>query len=146
VNDYTPKLPCLLIVLHLQSEAEKQRLKEERKAAGNNTAAPEAIEEDGPFDGISALGNAPRKTPKKAPAPALEVAEVDEVPLLRDPDLPTLRSALLKADVVIQVLDARNPLPYRSAIIEKIVKEGNRKVLHLLNKIGMSALPAFWSQ
>ena len=46
---------------------------------------------------------------------------------------------LKEADVVIQVLDARDPLRCRSASLDAAVKD--KKVLYVLNKIGACALP-----
>ncbi|KAI9466702.1 hypothetical protein BJY52DRAFT_10268 [Lactarius psammicola] len=57
-------------------------------------------------------------------------------PLLMSPELPHLAAVLDKADVVIELLDARDPLAYRSKALEAQVslKEGQRLLL-VLNKI-----------
>jgi nuclear GTP-binding protein len=61
------------------------------------------------------------------------------VPLLMDPELPTLKEVLEAADVVLQVLDARDPLPYRSQWVEDRVKWLKGKHFgFILNKIGES--------
>ena len=54
-----------------------------------------------------------------------------------NPELPHLAAVLDKADVVIEILDARDPLSYRSKALETQVslKEGQRLLL-VLNKIG----------
>jgi nuclear GTP-binding protein len=59
------------------------------------------------------------------------------VPPLMNPELPHLAAVLDKADVVIEILDARDPLSYRSKALETQVslKEGQRLLL-VLNKIG----------
>jgi hypothetical protein len=68
---------------------------------------------------------------------AEEDEEHDETPLLRDSDIPTLKEVLEQADVVLQVLDARDPLPFRSKWIEDSVKTDSKKRLaFVLNKIG----------
>lgn len=58
----------------------------------------------------------------------------DDIPVLANRDLPNLRSVLKEADIVIQVLDARDPLRCRSTSLEDAVK--GKKVLYVLNKIG----------
>lgn len=65
------------------------------------------------------------------------VEEEEEVPILLNRDLPTLKSVLDIADVVIEVLDARDPLSFRSSHLEELIaaKPGKR-ILLLLNKIG----------
>lgn len=44
------------------------------------------------------------------------------------------------ADVIIQVLDARDPLGFRCAEVERFVraKDPNKRIVLLLNKIGMA--------
>jgi nuclear GTP-binding protein len=79
---------------------------------------------------------------KPRPRPAAEEVEEededeeDEVPVLINRDLPNLQAVLEKADVVVEVLDARDPLAYRSKHIEETVKGMGKKVLFVLNKIG----------
>lgn len=43
------------------------------------------------------------------------------------------------ADVIIQVLDARDPLGFRCSEVERFVraKDPNKRIILLLNKIGM---------
>ena len=60
--------------------------------------------------------------------------EEDEVPLLIDTTIPNTAAALQVADVVISVLDARDPLLYRSTYVEGTL--GNTPLLYVLNKIG----------
>ena len=56
------------------------------------------------------------------------------MPLLVDTTIPSTAAALQAADVVITILDARDPLSYRSTYIEGIL--GNTPLLYVLNKIG----------
>jgi len=66
-------------------------------------------------------------------------------PPLLNPDLPHLATMLDKADVVIEVLDARDPLAHRSSALEAHVAlkgGGQQKLLLVLNKIGACALIA----
>lgn len=61
-------------------------------------------------------------------------------PLLLNPDLPHLASVLDKADVVIEVLDARDPFLYRSRALEaRVASKEGQKLLLVLNKIGACA-------
>ena len=60
----------------------------------------------------------------------------EEVPVLVNRDLPTLQSVLEKADVVLEVVDARDPVAFRSEYIEQLAKDAKKKVLLILNKIG----------
>lgn len=62
------------------------------------------------------------------------VIQDDEAPLLIDTTVPDLNTALDIADIVIHVLDARDPPAYRSEFVEKLV-EGKHQIF-LLNKIG----------
>ena len=63
----------------------------------------------------------------------------EEAPLLINRDLPNFQSVLDASDVVLQVLDARDPLETRSQFLEEYAKEKGKKVLFVLNKIGMSS-------
>ncbi|KAI0316124.1 hypothetical protein OF83DRAFT_1128576 [Amylostereum chailletii] len=136
---------------------EKERRKEEKKALklqaaaraeGGEEEVGEEEEEAGSggqgssqgFDGVVTLNSGTRISAKKAkngPVTATEPEEdSEEVPLLLNPDLPNLKSVLERADVVVQVLDARDPLPYRSSQVEGLAKaKEGRKLLFVLNKI-----------
>ncbi len=74
----------------------------------------------------------------KKPAPPRQVEEEEEeeeeVPVLVNRDLPTLKSVLEHADVLLEVLDCRDPLAFRSSELEKLAPSG--RVVFLLNKIG----------
>lgn len=56
------------------------------------------------------------------------------VPTLIDTTIPNTAAALQIADVVICVLDARDPLSYRSTFVEGML--GNTPLVYVLNKIG----------
>lgn len=60
----------------------------------------------------------------------------EDTPVLVNHELPNLVSVLETADVVLQVLDARDPLSFRSKHVEDFAKEKNKKLLFVLNKIG----------
>ncbi|KAF7313480.1 hypothetical protein HMN09_00503900 [Mycena chlorophos] len=76
------------------------------------------------FEGISSL-SAKQLDESKHPE--------DDVPVLINPELPNLQVVLDGADVVLHILDARDPLAFRSEHLETL-KEGKR-VLFVLNKI-----------
>jgi hypothetical protein len=69
-------------------------------------------------------------------AAAVETEEEDEAPMLLNPDLPNLLSVLDKADVILEVLDVRDPLAFRCKHIEEIAAGKGKKMLFVLNKIG----------
>ena len=75
------------------------------------------------------------------PRVATSAGAKDGAPPLLNPDLPHLAAVLDKADVVIEVLDARDPLAHRSSALEARVKsKEGQKLLLVLNKIGACAL------
>jgi len=84
----------------------------------------------------------PRPRPISEQEKDLKEVEEDEeeVPVLINRDLPTLQSVLEKADVVLQVVDARDPMVFRSEHVEQLVKDTGKKVLLVLNKIGEYSL------
>ena len=93
-------------------------------------------------DGIASLSaKLVNKALKPRPKP-VEVEEEDDeeeeddVPVLINHDLPNLKSALDSADVIIQVLDARDPMSCRSQHLETLAKENGKKMLLVVNKIG----------
>lgn len=93
------------------------------------------------FNGILRLSGASsisQSKKDKGKAAAVEVEdEAEGAPTLVNPDLPNLQSVLDKADVVIELLDARDPMSYRSSQLEELVAgKENQKLLLVLNKIG----------
>ena len=78
---------------------------------------------------------------KPRPRPVAEVEEdeeeeEEEVPVLINRDLPNLKAVLEKADVLLEVLDGRDPLAFRSQHIEDLGSELGKKLLLVVNKIG----------
>ena len=58
------------------------------------------------------------------------------VPLLRDRDFHNLQDVLDQTDVVVQLLDSRDPLAFRSSHLEELVAaKPGRKLLLVMNKI-----------
>ncbi|PCH41575.1 hypothetical protein WOLCODRAFT_119235 [Wolfiporia cocos MD-104 SS10] len=114
---------------------EKQKRKEEKKAAIASEGAEAAAGSEEAFDGVRTV-NAKlqsKGSSKLVPAAPEPTESDDDVPVLMNRDLPNLKAVLDSADVVIEVLDARDPLRCRSSHIEEL-SEG-KKVLLVLNKI-----------
>lgn len=58
--------------------------------------------------------------------------------MLLSHEFPTLKAVVDAADVIIEVLDARDPLAYHSANLEELIKvQDGKKLLIVLNKIGV---------
>ncbi|KAF8875335.1 hypothetical protein CPB84DRAFT_1796594 [Gymnopilus junonius] len=89
-----------------------------------------------------------RPRPKPEAEDEEEDEEEEEVPVLINRDFPNLVAALKRADVVIEVLDARDPLAFRSQALEEVVEGTGKKVLFVLNKIDSSPREAVasWSE
>ncbi|KAF8592744.1 hypothetical protein K439DRAFT_1626085 [Ramaria rubella] len=108
-----------------QAEEEKQRRKEEKKAAreGLLVGAGERNDDVNLEDGPSGLSSKSQ----------LE----DEAPLLLNPDLPNLNAVLKKADIIIHVLDARDPNSHRLPHMEELAANRKTKLVFVLNKIDL---------
>ncbi|EED77903.1 predicted protein [Postia placenta Mad-698-R] len=119
-----------------RASEEKQRRKEKKAARGQLTGDDDAegSGSEAAFDGVRSLNAGTRETAgSQTKAPIAEAAGVEEdIPVLLNRDLPNLKAVLDLADVVIQVLDARDPLRCRSAHIEEASKE--KKILLVLNR------------
>jgi nuclear GTP-binding protein len=146
----------------LQAIEEKERKKEEKRLAreqvkGNDQdegGQSDNEESETPAigkkdlnvgaDAIASLSAKIVSTEIKArPEPesdAEEESDEEDVPALVNRDLPTLQSVLDASDVVLQVLDARDPLEYRSQHLESVAKEKGLKFALVLNKIGASVV------
>ncbi|KAI0352721.1 P-loop containing nucleoside triphosphate hydrolase protein [Trametes cingulata] len=121
---------------------EKQRRKEEKKAAKAAAAdASDDDEENQPaFDGVRALNaSAARMQPavdeEEEEKDELAGEEEDDAPMLVNPELPTLRAVLDAADVLLEVLDARDPAAARSAHLEGLARGAGKRVVLVLNKV-----------
>jgi nuclear GTP-binding protein len=111
----------------------------------------EGVEMEGETQNVSTFGNdaisgigAKRLMNVQALGPAriayIEDDELDnEAPLLIHRNLPTLRTVLDESDVIIEVLDARDPLPFRSMHLEELIaSKPGKQILLVLTKIGAS--------
>lgn len=139
--------------MHIQATEEKNRRKDEKKAArskdidaDNNgsdeeVARKEAQGSEPGFDGIASLSakrliNAKAKV-KDGPV-QIDEEDEEEIPVLINSDLPNLKTVLDQADVIVEVLDARDPLSFRSSYLEELAASMPKKrILLVLNKIGM---------
>ena len=148
-----------------QAAEEKQKRKEEKRLlaahakAGlsnedSDSAAQEPMEVDHDelevtgkdrfnvgSDGIASLSaklvnKALKPRPKPVEVEEEDEEEEDDVPVLINHDLPNLKSALDSADVIVQILDARDPMSCRSQHLETLAKENGKKMLLVVNKIG----------
>lgn len=76
---------------------------------------------------------------------SIDIDVDEEVPILINHDLPNLQSILDQADVILQVLDARDPLAFRSSHLEELaVAKPGREIIWILNKIGAFILVCVW--
>ncbi|KAL1684850.1 P-loop containing nucleoside triphosphate hydrolase protein [Schizophyllum commune] len=142
----------------LAEVAEQRRIKAAKKAVDAEAAEQDAaaeLSDDGDFDGVASISakklnvaTVTLKDARRAAAAAEVEDEEEDAPMLMDPDLPNLRAVLDKADVVVEVLDARDPQTFRSAELEKYVSEAGKKAMLVLNKIDLSpreAVSAWYS-
>ncbi|KAH9843741.1 uncharacterized protein C8Q71DRAFT_12337 [Rhodofomes roseus] len=104
---------------------EKEKRKEEKKAAKAQAA------EQGEVDAHA--GSQGKGTSSSSAIQGSTGAVDDDIPVLANRDLPDLRSVLKEADVVIQVLDARDPQRCRSTSLDEAAKD--KKILCVLNKV-----------
>ena len=68
----------------------------------------------------------------------MKTEDEEEASLLKDSEFDCLRAVLDNSDVILHVLDARDPLAYQSTqLFNQFKQNKQRKLIHLLNKIGM---------
>jgi hypothetical protein len=118
---------------------QKAGLEVNEEHGGDDSGGEDAdVDAQDGFDGIATFdGRAKTLSSKSKKSIGVASSTVEEEPPLMNPELPHLAAVLDKADVVIEILDARDPLAYRSKALETRVslKEGQRLLL-VLNKIG----------
>ncbi|KAJ7162605.1 GTP-binding protein [Mycena crocata] len=142
---------------------EKQRKKDEKKKKPKKTEEDNDVEDEAGsdngndnadevfaevkalglaqgFDGIASLSakrldNTKLKA-REVPVQVEEVEEEEEVPVLLQRDMANMKAVLDEADVIVEVLDARDPLPFRSTHVEELVAgKADQQILLVLNKI-----------
>lgn len=134
--------PSGILITLPQVAAEKQRRKEEKRAAaaGNDesdlgrSSTPEGMnvdENDGQgFDGITSLRSVPISKSKDSSDVVKE-----QIPCISVfPGPSTLRQVVQKADVVLHVVDARDPA---ASMSDALAEAAQGKLIVLLNKAGM---------
>ncbi|WWC99664.1 hypothetical protein V866_006568 [Kwoniella sp. B9012] len=125
--------------------AEERRKAEEEKIARREAAkaaklAPPQEEAEGDTPGIISLSGAvlSRTAPLSAIAePSTSSFVAADVPDLIDTALATLTDVIDRADVICEVVDARDILGGRSGHVESLVKEADGRVVLLVNKIDL---------
>lgn len=119
------------------AQDEEAKIARREAAKGKQPATEE--EDDAP--GISSLPKSAVLSGISSAAPAASArsdadSEPSDVPDLVDTALGTLQDVLDRADVVMQVVDARDILGGRSGYVEGLVKEAGGNFALLVNKIG----------
>ncbi|KAI5124889.1 hypothetical protein M0805_007318 [Coniferiporia weirii] len=125
-----------------QDEEDKQKRKEQRKAekaaakAGADGEEQEQEDDTSGFDGIRTLKMASKPSAKGKERTVVVEEDDEDVPILVNSEYANLKTVLDKADIVLQVLDARDPLAFRSSHIQQYTSERKEsKTLLILNKI-----------
>ncbi len=95
------------------------------------------------FDGIKSLSKGAFTEDKtqsslKGKGKASTEEDDTEVPILINRDYANLSAVLQKADVVLEVLDSRDPLAHHSSDLVNYTKEKEKKLILVINKIGTS--------
>lgn len=127
-----------------QAEEAKQLKKEQKRAAKAGALeehdAEDAVSEDegsdaDGLDGVSTIRAA--GSSKQAKAVDVEKMDVDDESPVVESKLGSLKEVLEEADVIVEILDARDPLAYHSEHLANLVKaKEGKKLLLVLNKIG----------
>jgi nuclear GTP-binding protein len=120
-------------------EAKEARRLAQKEAAAAGAAARQEVDSDDDNPGIVSLHGRKAVNPPIARIVEELAVVAEDPPPLVDAELPTIQSALDKADAVIQVLDARDPQSFRSAFLENLITEtnGKDKLLFVLNKVDL---------
>lgn len=136
-----------------KAEEAKQKKKDMKKALKAGTAQMQAVDvssdregsESGIFDGMGAVVGV--GTSKQTPAGKSVVEDKAEEDALTpmNSEFSSLKEVLEVADVVVEVLDARDPLVYHSShLVELVRAKEKQKLLLVLNKIGECVLTFTW--
>lgn len=108
-----------------QAAEVKEKRKEEKHVA--KLAAAEGEDDTQAAAGPSTI--------KAAVQPA--VSDDEDAPILLNPEYPHFQAIFEKSDVILYVLDARDPLLFRSSQIESLVgKKPEQRLVFVLNKAG----------
>ncbi|KAJ8095143.1 hypothetical protein PM082_010365 [Marasmius tenuissimus] len=125
-----------------EDDTESDSEDQEGESADEENEDVDLDDKDGDTQGVGSVSAKRIASNRIATRPvAMEVDDNDDVdeedaPLLINCDLPNLKAVLEKADVVIQVLDARDPLSFRSTQLEELVASSLKKrILFVFTKI-----------
>lgn len=111
-----------------QAAETKEKRKEEKKAA--KLAVAEAGD-----DTQAAVGPPAIVSTKGTVQPA--ASDDEDAPILLNPEYPHFQAIFEKSDVILHVLDARDPLSFLSSQIESLVgKKPEQRLVLVLNKAG----------
>ncbi|KAK1222106.1 hypothetical protein PQX77_015030 [Marasmius sp. AFHP31] len=124
-----------------EDDAESDSEDQEGESADEDNEDVDLDDKDGDTQGVGSVSA--KRIASNRISTRLVVMEVDDddeedeedTPLLINRDLPNLKAVLEKADVVIQVLDARDPLSFRSAQLEELLASTPKRILFVLTKI-----------
>jgi nuclear GTP-binding protein len=122
-----------------------------RKQIARDVDEDEYLENPGvlPVYGRRPVNPVTASTKQKGKQVEVESEEEEDIPDLIDIELPTLQAALDRSDVVVEVLDARDPIGFRSQFLEQTILLGEEsssskaknvwrdKLVILLNKIDL---------
>ena len=113
-------------------EAERKQQRKDAKAALKAHASESGESTEGVTE-ILQHENATSEPPRRA-----DQATKEDIPMLLDPSIPHLDAVLNHVDVLIQILDVRDPLPCRSIWLEQnfLARSQDKKLAYVLNKIG----------
>lgn len=118
----------------LAEMAEEKRLAAEARL--NKKKGVVETEDDAPgVSSVSGSSVSARPISGVSKIPVIESAAADDdAPELLDSDLPTLQAALDAADVLLEVVDARDIAGSRNVVVETLVSEAGGKVFIVINK------------
>lgn len=109
----------------------KEKRKEEKQAA-----KVAAVEAEGDTQAIAGPSATPSMTGTLGTIQPV-ASDDEDAPILLNPEYPHLRAIFEKSDVILHVLDARDPLSFRSSQIETLVAErSGQRFVFVLNKTG----------
>ena len=110
-------------------EAEAKEKRKEEKQAAKLAAA------EGQGDTRAAAGPSTITNKKEVIEPA--ASDDEDAPILLNPEYPHFQAIFQKADVILHVLDARDPMSFRSSQIESLVaQKPGQRLAFVLNKAG----------
>ncbi|RXK40290.1 hypothetical protein M231_02404 [Tremella mesenterica] len=120
--------------------SEKRQSEEEKLAKKAAFKSAREVEEDEDVPGIQSLTSAKAITAPLTGSVKISIAQSipeDDAPDLIDTQLATLQDVIDRADVILEVVDARDILGGRSRYIEGLIKDAGGKTVLVVNKIDL---------